>query len=51
MKLLLWIGMYVRRISARVRELNVRIERGHELRDRANQNGQTVDGAFWVYLR
>jgi hypothetical protein len=45
------IGEQVRRVAGHLAAMNGRIDEARARRDRANQAGHTVDGAFWVYLR
>jgi hypothetical protein len=45
------ISEHVRRVASQLAAMNGRIDEARACRDRANQAGHTVDGAFWVFLR
>jgi|GEM_PF-2568642 len=45
------IGRNFRRAAELLAALNASVDDGRARRDRANQGNDTVDRAFWIYLR
>jgi len=45
------LGEFVRQTISRIAEVGARIDEQRAARDRVNQGNETVDSAFWIYLR
>jgi hypothetical protein len=42
---------FARHVIGRVAEVSARFDERRALRDRVNQRNETVDAAFWIYMR
>ena len=45
------IGEFALHAIGRIAQISVRLDEQRALRDRVNQNNETVDSAYWIYLR
>jgi hypothetical protein len=45
------IGEFALHAMGRIAEISARLDEQRALRDRMNQGNETVDSAYWIYLR
>jgi hypothetical protein len=45
------IGEFALQTIGRIAQISARLDERRALRDRVNQGNETVDSAYWIYLR